>query len=332
MASCTTSTHSYAEHPELRKRAIQQRLVTGRWGERYVPFDMGDWQTFKAGHSEAEPWHKSSIVSKTGGLIVNRWDARGHRLQSYVRPNNAVWIYGRNKPSKYIYPSRTRFPGAAAQLDVHPLVRDRLAGSGDEPIYLCIEGCLKADAVAGTGRPAISVPSVTMWRLDDEVMAQWLPALRRAPFIYLIPDSDYNPKRVGYEPGTRPVFVKGGEVRFFTDRCAIFLRRRHGLRVRYLVPPYLSRHEASMRGVDSEGRWKVGIDDHIAWGKNWQRWNQSTNPDGLHEFEYQRGAYRRLPKADWPREPHGRRTGHCLPESSGGVSRPHRALLREVRR
>src|SRR5690242_8527807 len=98
-----------------------------------------------------------------------------------------------------------------------------------------------------------------MWQLDDEVMAQWLPMLRRAPFVYIVPDSDYNPKRVGYEPGTPPVFVHGGEVRFFTDRCAIFLRRKYGLKVRYLVPPYLSREEASMRGVGPDGRWKVGI-------------------------------------------------------------------------
>jgi hypothetical protein len=88
------------------------------------------------------------------------------------------------------------------------------------------------------------------------------------------------------------VFVNGGEVRFFTDRCVIFLRR-HGVRVRYLVPPYLSAEEAVAQGLGSEDRWKIGIDDHIRMGRNWEPWSPD-NPEGLHDFEYRRGPWLHL--------------------------------------
>jgi hypothetical protein len=39
---------------------------------------------------------------------------------------------------------------------------------GGEPVYLCLEGCLKADAVSGTGRLAVSALSVTLWAADEE--------------------------------------------------------------------------------------------------------------------------------------------------------------------
>jgi hypothetical protein len=156
-----------------------------------------------------------------------------------------------------------------------------------------LEGCLKADAVAGTGRLAVSVPSVTLWKLEDEHLALWLSALRRAPTVYVIPDSDYQPKQQGYGSGEAPVFVNGGEVRFFTDRCVIFLRRQ-GAKVKYLVPPYLSAEEAMAKGMSPDERWKIGIDDHIQMGRNWRPWAKD-NPEGLHEFEYTRGAWLHLP-------------------------------------
>jgi hypothetical protein len=211
----------------------------------------------------------------------------------YVRPDDAVLVRGHRKPSKYIQPSKKQFPGQSRRFDVHPIVRDRLRDNCEQPVYLCLEGCLKADAVGGTGRLAISVPSVTLWRLEAEHLAPWLPALRQAPVVYVIPDSDYHPKRRGYIHGEAPVFVNGGEVRFFTDRCAIFLRR-HGVAVRYLVPPYLSAEEARAQGVGPAERWKIGIDDHIRMGRNWEPWSRG-NPHGLHDFEYSRGAWLRLP-------------------------------------
>lgn len=43
-------------------------------------------------------------------------------------------------------------------------------------------------------------------------------------------------------------------------------------------------------------RWKVGINDHVAWGKNFSPWDEDSNPDGLHDFEYLLGPWRRLPE------------------------------------
>jgi hypothetical protein len=277
----------------LAPRAVLPAFVSGEWGERHAEFEQDDFDAFRVRHSHPERFHQK-VVRQTGGYIVNRWNITGKRLVPYVRPDRAVSLDPRKKPTKYIQPSKA-YPGQAKRLDVHPLILESLVRNRDEPIYLCLEGCLKADAIAGTGRLAISVPSVTLWRLEDAHLKPWLALLKRAPTIYVVPDSDYNPKRKGYGKGERPVFVNGGEVRYFTDKCVIHYRREHGLRLQYLVPPYLSSKEARDRGVGPENRWKVGIDDHIAWGKNWRPWNRETNPDGLHVFEYARGPYRRLP-------------------------------------
>jgi hypothetical protein len=281
----------------LARRAIDTEFVAGNWGERYAEFDQGDWATFEALHSHPEPSLHKRVVGQTGGLIVNRWDITGRRLVPYLRPDNAVKLDARKKPTKYIQPSKAN-PGQAKRLDVHPLVRDRLLENREEPIFLCLEGCLKADAVASTGRLAVSVPSVTLWKLEEEHLEPWLPVLRRASTVYVVTDSDYNGKRRGHSPGAAPQFVNGGEVRYFTDKCAIHYRSRYGLRIKYLVPPYLSAEEALRRGLGSDDRWKVGIDDHIAWGKNWGKWDATTNPDGLQIFEYHRADWRQLPAKD----------------------------------
>jgi hypothetical protein len=277
----------------LGARAVPPELVFGDWGERYLEFEQGDWDTFRTLHSHPEPFHRR-IVSQSGGYIVNRWDITGARIVPYIRPDKPVILDPRKDPTKYLQPSLNH-PGQARRLEVHPSIRERLLKNREEPIYLCLEGCLKADAVVGTGRLAISVPSVTCWRLEDEHLKPWLPILRQAPIVYVVPDSDYHPKRVGYVPGDAPVFVNEGQVRFFTDKCAVHYRSERGLRLAYMVPPYLTRKEALSRGLDSGQRWKIGIDDHIAWKKNWDPWDLDTNPDGLHYFEYGRGAYRRLP-------------------------------------
>jgi hypothetical protein len=272
-------------------------LVAGDWGQRYEEFDQGDWETFHALHSHPEPKFHKRVVGQSGGLIVNRWEITGARLVPYLRPDKAVTLDARRKPTKYIQPSKD-YPGQAKRLDVHPLIRDRLLENRDQPIFFCLEGCLKADAVAGTGRLAVSVPSVTLWKLQEEHLEPWLPVLRRAPTVYVVTDSDYIGKRRGHSPGAAPQFVNGGEVRYFADKCAIHYRSRYGLRIKYLVPPYLSAEEALRRGLGSDDSQKIGIDDHIAWGKNWGEWNATTNPDGLHIFEYRRAEWRRLPAKD----------------------------------
>lgn len=167
----------------------------------------------------------------------------------------------------------------------------------EEPIYFCIEGCLKADAVGGTDRLAIAVPSVTLWEADDEILEPWLPILRAAPLVYVIPDSDYGMKRRG-SPGREPIFINRN-VRYQTDKCVRSLRRKRHVNAHYLVPPYLSWEEARRRRVS---RWKVGIDDHLRYGGNWEAWS-ADNPLGVHAWVYRRRDFRRLPRRTREYEP-----------------------------
>lgn len=164
----------------LARRAVHPELVTGDWGERYVEFEQGDWETFERLHSHPEPTFHKKVVRQTGGYIINRWDVTGQRLLPYVRPDRAVKLDARKKPTKYIQPSKKQYPGQAKRLDVHPWILDRLRENREEPIYFCLEGCLKADAVAGTGRLAVSVPSVTLWELEEEHLRPWLPIFKQA--------------------------------------------------------------------------------------------------------------------------------------------------------
>jgi len=245
---------------------------------------------------------RRQIVNNTGGYIVHRWDLTGERLPSYIRPDVAVSTRPHKKPSKYIYASKSATQRSAKLIDVHPRLWDRLRVSNgllSEPIHFCLEGCLKADSVAGTGRLAISVPSVTLWELEPQDLAPWLAVLRAAPIVYIVPDSDYNSITRGHGPGERPKFVKGGEVRYFTDLAVRFYRRLHGINVHYLVPPWLTREEASSRQAATGravDRSKVGIDDHLAWGGNMEPWDRERNPRGVHTWVYAKREYRRLPR------------------------------------
>jgi hypothetical protein len=300
-------------HPILATRAVHPEFVSGVWGTRYARYEQDDWEAFKAaGHTHHHGWMRRAFVEACGGFVIHRADAVGNPLPSYIRPDYAICTrHGRQdvgisgskqvcklcgkELSKYTQASGRATGRSGKLIDVHPVLRNRLL-AGHEPIFLCLEGCLKADAVAGVGRLAISVLSVTLWRADDEPdhWAQWLPLLKQAPMVYVIPDSDYQPKPgwQGYEPGSSPKYTRGGEVRYSTDRCVHWLRRTHGIDARFLVPPYLDRMTASQHNI---GRFKVGIDDHIATGGNLDKWDRVRNPRGMHTWVYRRAIYRNLP-------------------------------------
>ncbi len=303
-----------ATHPILAARAVQPEHVSGFWGHRYARFEQGDWDAFKAArHTHHHGWMKRAFVDACGGFVIHRADPSGAALPSYIRPDHPICTrHGREavgitrskqvclicdkELSKYTQASKHATGRSGKLIDVHPLLRERLI-RGNEPIFLCLEGCLKADALAGTGRLAISVPSVTLWRADQEPKhwAQWLPLLKRAPLVYVIPDSDYQPKPglEGYRPGQRPKYLRGWEVRYNTDRCVHWLRREHGIDAQFLVPPYLDRLTAKRFRL---GRFKVGIDDHIATGGNLAKWHSEQNPRGVHTWVYRRSAFRNLPR------------------------------------
>jgi hypothetical protein len=305
-------------HPALEKRAIPSAFVSGTWGNRYVPFDQGDWTTFAEEHSNPEArWHKR-LVAQSSGLVVNRWDVQGARIESYIRFDSPVRFRTCVRPShptkacrdrgcrwewtrrKYIYPSKNALGDTSAKrIDIHPLVRKELLRSLDvekphakRPIYFCLEGCFKADAVAGTGRLAVSVPSVTLWRVPDEQLAPWLAILHGDRVVYVVPDSDFL-----REPRTKrngqPIFINEN-VRYHTSECVAELQSTHNLGARYAVPPYLCHDDALARGIDSRERKKRGIDDHIYNGGNFDRWTKA-NPAGLHFYGGQAVRWGRLP-------------------------------------
>lgn len=305
-------------HPALERRAIPAAFISGKWGNRYVPFAQGDWTTFAAEHTNPEArWHKG-LVAQSSGLVVNRWDVHGARIESYVRFDSRVRYRGCVRPghptkacsdrgcrwdwktTKYIYPSKNALGDTSAKrIDVHPLVREELLRSpGGEnsdakgPIYLCLEGCFKADALAGTGRLAASVPSVTLWRVPDEHLAPWLPIFQGDRVVYVVPDSDFL-----REPRTKrngqPIFINE-HVRYHTGECVAELQSAHNIRARYAVPPYLRQDDALARGIDFRERKKRGIDDHIYDGGNFNRWTE-TDPAGLHFYGGHAVHWDRLP-------------------------------------
>jgi hypothetical protein len=222
--------------------------------------------------------HWSRLATESDGYVIRRFDLAGNDLPSYVRFDTPVQPDLRErKRTKYVYPAASRVTSSKV-LDVHPLVADRLRRNTTHPIFLCLEGCFKADALAGTGRLAISVPSVTMWELDEDTLAPWLPVLRQAPVVYVMTDSDYlrTPEAEWHD---EPGFINR-QVRIQTDRAAGFFHH-HGVKTVRLVPPYLSAPLARAFGLERTSR-KIGIDDLIRIGGNLRRWDKADNPLGVH--------------------------------------------------
>ena len=141
----------------LAPRAVLPEFVSGDWGQRYAEFEQGDWEAFEALHSHPERFHKK-VVRQTGGYIVNRWNVTRQRLVPYVRPDEAVTLDGRKKPTKYIQPSKT-YPGQAKRLDVHPRVLEALRNNTDEPIRLAKpdQACSRKPCLSLT---AIAIPAM----------------------------------------------------------------------------------------------------------------------------------------------------------------------------
>ncbi len=313
----------------LRVRGVSDDLIDF-WLDgvpRYSEFNQGDWGTFAAAHTHPRRWYKQ-FVNKSGGLIINRWSIDSSRLPSYIRFDTPQLIphctyfehpdhpgqdcryrtppvfnkKGKPNGTKYVYALKDNYVGnATKQIDVHPLVRERLLASEDIPeIYLCLEGVINADALAARGLMVFSVPSVTMWRLADEDLTPWLEIFRRAPRVYIIPDSDYLklPSHQG-----KPQFVNR-QVRNQGDNAYIWLRDR-GVQVWFLVPSYLSRPQARRYNLDRDERMKIGIGDHLAFDGNLEQWRKDTNPRGVHLWN--RMA---LPRIYLPPDPSNRKDRH----------------------
>lgn len=315
-------------NPILRSRAIEPEFVSGPWGDRYVRFEQHDWEGFKAArHTHYSSHMKRAFVDACGGFVIHRWGPDGNPLPSYVRPDELVCpTHGREAPTtrpardgkpipccgvtgcrqrivrkdgtvrlgphpndltKYTHSSKQATGRSGKLFDCHPLLLDRLH-AGKEPIYLCLEGCLKADATAGTGRLAVSCLSVTLWDVaddDPEHWALWLPLLQKASVVYLVPDSDYLRKPEPAPYRARPEYLNE-MVRKNTMAAARRFMEVYDINTRFAVPPYLRYEDALQRGLptDRDKRMKRGIDDHVAQGGNFRPWHRERNPLGVHIF------------------------------------------------
>jgi hypothetical protein len=281
--------------PLLERGILLNRVNAHTDPPRYVEFGRGDWDAFSAAHSDPEPWHRR-LVNQSGGIVINRWNVVGDRLPSYIRFDTKIQPdTRRDRRTKYIYPGRSvieRYgPSPAKRWDVHPWVRPILEDSST--VILAIEGCLKADALWSRGYAALSIPSVTMWQAPLEHMEMLVPLLRRKR-LYLCADSDYNVK--GYRRNGAPVFqprevgepgVNRTFVRVHADKAVRYLQT-FGLDPSFMIPPWISAAAAARRGLTAKEGAKVGIDDHLAWGGNLERWDKGRNPRGVHIFRHPR--------------------------------------------
>ena len=277
----------------LHRRAISDPVIDHVTDDvpRYVEFEEGDWETFLSLHSHPETRYRR-LVNQSGGLVVNRWDIDGSRLPSYIRFDIPVISDHRRRgpdgsprTTNYVYPSRLAMGNdCAKRIDVHPLARPLLTSSPTPPIYLCLEGCLKADALLSSGQAAVSVPSVTMWKVSEGHLASYLELFRRAPGVFVVPDSDYLAKPCAPKGQDQELEVINSQVRYQTDRSIRWLRD-NDVRATYLVPPYLDADEAFQMGISVAERWKVGIDDHLAWRGNLRRWDTLGNTQGVYIWE-----------------------------------------------
>jgi hypothetical protein len=111
-------------------------------------------------------------------------------------------------------------------------------------VYLCLEGSLKADAVLSAGGVSISSTSVTTWECPD--LKNFLPVLREAPAVHVVPDSDYysSPR---FDGSFNPMVL------WQTRKAAQWLRTR-GVNAEIRVP---------WLGMEAG---KVGVDDYLAKG------------------------------------------------------------------
>ncbi len=179
----------YQEIFEL--RGISRTVAEAR---PYVPFERGDLRAIY----EADPrlsrhplWARN-IVNQTGGLVMIRHSVVPGLDQPLpeIRPNNPYRpIVSSKEPIKYgLPPGRT-----AKRFDIHPLCSLDVPG----PIYVALEGCLKADAILSAGNAVISVPSVTCWRGTDlDEVAQLLLNREKelGEVTFVVTDSDWYAK------------------------------------------------------------------------------------------------------------------------------------------
>jgi hypothetical protein len=227
---------------ELAPRGISDEVIDAE-PKRYRSFTRGDWKRFfdLMEFPKNLPLKKQSAwrgkVTQTGGIVIKRWDFVGKALPPYARLDNEVYM-GRGRKTHYAYRPGYR----TMHVDVHPSAAERIEAG--QPIYLCLEGCLKADAVLSQGAASISSTSVTTWLNKD--LTRLLPVLRAAPRVFVVPDSDFYASERVDEHMFNPVVV------WQTRRAAQWLAAKGVNTV--IAVPWLGTAE------------KTGVDDFLGMG------------------------------------------------------------------
>lgn len=103
-------------------------------------------------------------AQRRSGLLVPGWDVFGVRHTGQLRPDSPRTITKRNGTEHTLkYESAA---GSAAYLDVHPMIRDRVANSNEALIVT--EGCKKADSAITAGVACVALLGVWGWRGKQE--------------------------------------------------------------------------------------------------------------------------------------------------------------------
>jgi hypothetical protein len=115
------------------------------------------------------------------------------------------------KDHQHVRWNKVALPSTEKRLDVHPRTLDHLK-KGERPAraFFSIEGTAKCDSLVSRGEIAFDVPSVTMWRTEDEELERFARDHCTGTALFVVPDSDW---------------ASNSMVAFQAFECREFLRR-----------------------------------------------------------------------------------------------------------
>jgi hypothetical protein len=174
---------------------------------------------------------------KDGRPHAGEFDKRCRRCvtERHVREEHlpqGVPIY---RSHTHIRTARVPLPSTEKRLDVHPRTRARLkAGERSARAFFSIEGTAKCDSLVSRGEVAFDVPSVTMWRTEDDELERFAGDYLQGTVLFVVPDSDW---------------ASNPAVAFQAFECREFLRRILG-EVEVHVAAAPSKKDGDKNGVD----------------------------------------------------------------------------------
>ena len=135
----------------LHMRGIKDWLTNAE-PARYRSFSKGDSSRYASlmDIPNPKPAQKGK-VTQSGGIVIARYAPDGSGLPQYARFDEDLYFSKPPSNPKFLGQGKTHYAYRAGHrvkhIDVHPLAASRPWARG--PVYFCLEGCLKADAVLG---------------------------------------------------------------------------------------------------------------------------------------------------------------------------------------